>query len=196
MSGAREQAGIVADNDEDKESRKHREILLAELGSQCAVKVILQASYRHFRNVLQLSGHILHIARSQPTEQRKNSNDGPHRRYGAGNFQWSDGKQCMGGFFHSLTSFIRSYVFISYTIFYFLKRAFPLPCSTFFQICCAIYRLLPSAEPVGFPFYVLSTEKPAGGMPVGFMFTQYLLNLPGTSVSLCSQLGSDCLLLP
>ena len=90
VPGARKQAGIVADDDEDKERCEHREILLAELGSQCAVKVVLQASHGHFRDVLQLSRHFLHIARGQPAENSKNKNDGPHCRYGSGNFQWSD----------------------------------------------------------------------------------------------------------
>ena len=90
VSGARKQAGVVADDDEDEEGREHREVLFAKPGSQRAVKVVLQASYRHLRDVLQLSRHFLHIARGQPAENSKNKNDGPHCRYGSGNFQWSD----------------------------------------------------------------------------------------------------------
>ena len=105
MPGARQDAGVVADDDEDEEGGEHGEVLAPVLLAQILLIIVAQVAHRHLRRVLQRPGHILEPPGRQPTEQREHGDDDPHGGDGACHLQRADGKQNIARMFsHGLTS--------------------------------------------------------------------------------------------
>ena len=104
VPGARQQAGIVADNNKDKEGPEDREVFITELFSERAGEVVPQTAYNQLSDILQLPRDILHVSGCQNAEQRYDQDQDPHRHNRAADLQRSDGKQNIACLFHEFTS--------------------------------------------------------------------------------------------